>query len=312
MARSIPTTIGPRRRPRFGLWLLVAVHGRGRSGAGGAPVHRLALVQGSRLHAGLHHPPCPERLALPRARGRRVRVPVPQPLRGRANRTAGRAVGARGSARSARPRHSRAPGPEIAPARHRSDRTVRGRPRERSVGHGPDVPECDAVRPNGPALRPRPRVLRLRAARLAPGLRMGHRPRRRHPGPHRRRVRAAAKPRPHRPRPEAGGERAHPPAGTGRIPARAAGRGVLARPLRPALLAAGARLRRVLHRRARVAARPRVARRPRAALRRRLRLPDLPAGLALPRRRARHAGAVLDRRPRRVSVAAPALPGHAQ
>ena len=49
-----------------------------------------------------------------------------------------------------------------------------------------------------------------------------------------------------------------------------------------------------------------------AALRRRLRLPDLPAGVALPRRRARHAGAVLDRRPRRVSVAAPALPGHAQ
>ena len=115
-------------------------------------------------------------------------------------------------------------------------------------------------------------------------LRMGHRARRRHPGPDGRRVRAAAEPRAHRPRPAAGRGRPHPPPGAGRAPARAAGDGLLARPLRSALLAAGHRLRRLLHRRARLAARARRGSPSSRCSARRLRLPDVPAGLALPRR----------------------------
>ena len=237
-----------------------------------------------------------------------------QPLRRGANRAAGRALGARRPARAAGTRHPRAARPAISCS--------------------PSSPSSRCSRPPG-AARAWDTVLSYVNATpfgrtdplfgrdlgffvfelpaLAPRLRLGHRARGGHDGADRGRLRAPAKPRAHRPRARASRrERPDPSPGARRALAGAARRGLLARPVRPALLAARHRLRRVLHRRPRLAARPRMARRPRAALRRRLRLSDLPSGLALPRRRSRDAGPLLDRRPRRVPVAAPALSRHAE
>ena len=314
--RAVPTSIGPRWRPRFGLWLL-ACSWPWALGAGRAAVHRLALVQGSRLHAGLHHAASALNGGLFLGLGRRpVRFLCANLSVRRAHRAARRAVGAGRSARAARPRRSRAARsgallPVIAVIATR----LAGCPR-RAV-HGT---RCSSYLNASRSARTDPlfgrdlgffvfdlpfwRLVYGWATALVAGTLLLT------PA----RLRAAAKPRAHHPRPAAGRGRAHPPAGAGRAAprcCRAVGFWLDRFELR--LLAAGSRLRRVLHRRPRRRC-PSSGGSPSSRC-------SAPAPASS--RSAGRAGAsssaglvmlalCLGRRPRRVSVAAPALPGHAQ
>ena len=206
---------------------------------------------------------------------------------------------------------ARASSPSSAACSCRSPRSSPSSPARGRAGPGtPSIEylQRHALRPGGPDLRARPRLLLLRAAVLAPPLRLGHRARGGDARPHRRGLRAPAEPRPHRARPAAGRRRAHPSPRPGRAPPRPARGRLLARPLRPPLLDPRGRLRRLLRGRQCRAARVQRARRAGPPLRGGLPRADEPAGLALPGGRSRGAGGGVGGRPRPLSrrAAAPA------
>ena len=112
--------------PPAGSLAAAGLHRPDRARPGDTAVHRLALVQRGRLHAGLHQGSLPSRLAFPRGGRRRLPFHVRQPLGCGPHRGAGRPLGARRSAQAARASGARAADPAAAAACHRGHRRALG------------------------------------------------------------------------------------------------------------------------------------------------------------------------------------------
>src|SRR5207247_10642049 len=144
---------------------------------------------GGRLYRGLHQDARIARVALPRPGARRPRLPLRQPdLRG-ADRRARRNLGARGPAGPAGAGRDRAADPALPAGRALRDLTPRGAARDRYLGNAVEVLQRPRVRQDGPAVRSRPLVLRLRPAVLAAPVRLGDHAGREHDHPDARRLR---------------------------------------------------------------------------------------------------------------------------